>query len=66
MIDEEALLVVGGSHAEIPLIDAAHATTVDAVVDHFVSRFLSVGLAQKDRAVLVEFLRGKLGTFVER
>ena len=25
MIDEEALLVVGGSHAEIPLIDAAHA-----------------------------------------
>ena len=44
------------------LIDAAHATTVDAVVDHFVSRFLSVGLVQKDRAVLVEFLRGKLGT----
>ena len=44
------------------LIDAANAKTVDAVVDHFVGRFLSVGLGQKDRAVLVEFLRGKLGT----
>lgn len=44
------------------MIDAANARTVDAVVDHFVSRFLSVGLARKDRAVLVEFLRGRLGT----
>ena len=41
---------------------AAGADTVDKVVDHFVHRFLSVPLADKDRAVLVRFLRGKLGT----
>jgi len=41
---------------------AAGADTVDKVVDHFVHRFLSVALADKDRAVLVGFLRGKLGT----
>jgi Protein of unknown function (DUF1800) len=40
---------------------AAGADTVDKVVDHFVQRFLSVRLADKDRAVLVGFLRGKLG-----
>ena len=43
---------------------AAGADTVDKVVDHFVHRFLSVPLADKDRAVLVGFLRGKLGTTV--
>jgi uncharacterized protein (DUF1800 family) len=43
---------------------AAGADTVDKVVDHFVHRFLSVALADKDRAVLVGFLRGKLGTAV--
>ena len=36
------------------MIAAAHADTVDKVVDHFVHRFLSVPLADKDRAVLVE------------
>ena len=41
---------------------AAGADTVDKVVDHFVHRFLSVALADKDRAVIVGFLRGKLGT----
>ena len=41
---------------------AAGADTVDKVVDHFVHRFLSVPLADNDRAVLVSFLRGKLGT----
>jgi uncharacterized protein (DUF1800 family) len=41
---------------------AAGADTVDKVVDHFVRRFLSVALADKDRAVLVGFLRSKLGT----
>jgi hypothetical protein len=41
---------------------AAGADTVDKVVDHFVRRFLSVPLADKDRAVLVAFLRSKLGT----
>jgi hypothetical protein len=41
---------------------AAGADTVDKVVDHFARRFLSVPLADKDRAVLAAFLRGKLGT----
>jgi hypothetical protein len=44
------------------MIAAANAKTVDEIVDHFVRRFLRVPLAAKDRAVLVEFLRGKLGT----
>jgi uncharacterized protein (DUF1800 family) len=44
------------------MIASAEANTVDAVVDHVARRFLSVPLAQKDRAVLVAFLRGKLGT----
>ena len=39
----------------------AKAETVEAVVDHLVGRFLSAPLAAKDRAVLVEFLRGKVG-----
>jgi uncharacterized protein (DUF1800 family) len=43
------------------MIAAAHAGTVEAVVDHFVHRFLSVPLARQDRAVLTDFLRGKLG-----
>lgn len=41
---------------------AAGATTVDAVVDHFARRFLSVPIAPKDRDVLIAFLRSKLGT----
>ena len=41
---------------------AAGADTVDKVVDHFVHRFLSVPLAARDRAALVGFLSGKLGT----
>ena len=44
------------------MIAAAPAGTPDAVVDHFMKRFLSVPLAPKDRAVFVDFLRGKLGT----
>jgi uncharacterized protein DUF1800 len=43
------------------MIAAADAKTVDAVVDHFIRRFLSVPLAAKDRTVLVDFLRSKLG-----
>ena len=43
------------------MIAAANAKTADAVVDHFIRRFLSVPLAAKDRAVLVDFLRSKLG-----
>jgi len=44
------------------MVRAAGADTVDKVVDHFVHRFLSVTLADKDRGLLVGFLRGKLGT----
>jgi hypothetical protein len=38
----------------------AGADTVDKVVDHFVHRFLRVTLADKDRVVLIGFLRDKL------
>ena len=41
---------------------AAGADTVEKVVDHFAHRFLTVPLAAGDRAVLVGFLRDKLGT----
>jgi uncharacterized protein (DUF1800 family) len=44
------------------MVRAAGATTVDAVVDHFARRFLSLSLAETDRAVLITFLRGKLET----
>ncbi len=44
------------------MVKAARADTVDAVVDHFIHRFLRVTLAEKDRAVLVSFLRQSLGT----
>ena len=40
---------------------AAGADTVDKVVDHFIHRFLSVTLPDKERGLLVEFLRGKIG-----
>ena len=43
------------------MVRLAGADTVDKVVDHFIHRFLRVTLVQKDRAVLVDFLRGKLG-----
>jgi hypothetical protein len=42
------------------MIAAAHATTAETVVDHFVRRFLSVPLAPHNRAALVAFLRDKL------
>jgi hypothetical protein len=44
------------------MITAAGADTADKVVDHFTGRFLSVPLAEKDRALLVAFLRDKLGS----
>ena len=44
------------------MVTAARADTADKVVDHFARRFLSVPLAQKDRALLVSFLRDKLGS----
>jgi hypothetical protein len=43
------------------MVKAAGADTVEKVVDHFIHRFLRVGLTPKDRAVLVDFLRGRLG-----
>jgi len=44
------------------MVRAAGADTVDEVVDHFTRRFLSVALGARERALLVEFLRGKLGS----
>ena len=44
------------------MVQSARATTVDAAVDHLVQRFLRVKLADKDRAVLVNYLRTALGT----
>jgi hypothetical protein len=44
------------------MVEAAGADTVDKVVDHFVRRFLSVPLAERDRGLLAEFLRGRLGS----
>ncbi len=44
------------------MIKAAGADTVDKVVDHFIRRFLSVTVTEKDRALLADFLRGKLGS----
>jgi len=43
------------------MIQAAGDDTPEKVVDHLARRFLSVPLGEKDRAVLVEFLRGRLG-----
>jgi hypothetical protein len=44
------------------IMKVARADTADKVVDHFIERFLRVRLADADRTVLVEFLRGKLGS----
>jgi hypothetical protein len=44
------------------MIRAAGADTADKVVDHVVRRFLSVPLGERERLLLVDFLRGKLGS----
>jgi uncharacterized protein DUF1800 len=44
------------------MVTAARADTVDKVVDHLLHRFVSVPLAEKDRALLVGFLTDKLGS----
>jgi hypothetical protein len=41
------------------MVTAARATTPEAVVDYFATRFLSVPLGAKDRAAFVEFYRTK-------
>jgi hypothetical protein len=43
----------------VSMIAAAHADTVEAAVDHFAKRFLSVPLSSRDRAAFVDFMRGK-------
>jgi hypothetical protein len=44
------------------LIRAAGADTVDEVVDHFIHRFLSAPLPEKERALLAGFLRARIGS----
>jgi uncharacterized protein (DUF1800 family) len=44
------------------IVRAAGADTADKIVDHFVRRFLSVTLPETRRAVLIDFLRTKLGS----
>src|SRR5262249_51562397 len=44
------------------MVREAGADTVDKVVDHFTRRFLSVALGARERGLLVQFLRGKLGS----
>jgi uncharacterized protein (DUF1800 family) len=41
------------------MVQAAKADTTEKVVDHFLHRFMRVALADKDRQVLVDFLKGK-------
>ncbi len=41
------------------MMAAEHATTADAIVDRFATRFLSVPLSAKDHAAFVDFFRGK-------
>jgi hypothetical protein len=48
------------------MVSAANAKNVQSVVDYLVRRFLRVPLAEKDRAVLVDFLRDKLGSTTVR
>ena len=61
----ERIKLIPRSPAPIDLAamaSAAGAGTVDEVVDHFVHRFISVPLADKERSLLVNYLRDKLGT----
>jgi hypothetical protein len=44
------------------IIETANAATADQVVDHFIKRFLSAPPADKDRRVLVDFLKNELGS----
>ena len=41
------------------MVQAAKADTPEKVVDHFLHRFMRVSLADKDRQVLVDYLKGK-------
>ena len=46
----------------VTLLSDAGSTTVEAVVDHLIQRFLRVLPSAADRMVLVDFLRDELGT----
>jgi hypothetical protein len=48
------------------MVRSADADTVEKVVDHFALRFLRVPLADKDRAMLVGFLRDRIGSSTVR
>jgi hypothetical protein len=43
----------------VSIVAAAHASTADAVVDHFARRFLSVPLPAAERSAFIEFFKGK-------
>ena len=57
-----ALYATDGSNYRHVPIGVVIPRTVDDVVDQYIHRFLRVPLAPKDRQVLVDFLRTKLGT----
>jgi hypothetical protein len=44
------------------MVSAAGADTVEKVVDHFIRRFLSVTPTDRERGLLVDFLRSQLGS----
>jgi hypothetical protein len=48
------------------MVAAAGADTADKIVDHFLHRFLSVPLGERERRLLVDFARGKLGSSTVR
>jgi hypothetical protein len=41
------------------MLQSAKADTPEKVVDHFLHRFMRVSLADKDRRVLVDFLKAR-------
>jgi hypothetical protein len=43
----------------VAMVTAAGADTPEKVVDHFLRRFMRVSLAEKDRQVLVDFVKSK-------
>jgi hypothetical protein len=61
----ERTKLIPRSPAKIDLVSvvrSAGADTADKVVDHFLRRFLSVTLADRERGLIVDFLRTKIGS----
>jgi uncharacterized protein (DUF1800 family) len=48
------------------MVAAAGADTADKIADYFLHRFLSVPLGERERRLLVDFARGKLGPSIVR